>query len=148
MDKGLIVRVAIFVGIMGYLLGGEDGPPSPKPPPSGPYTGPMSSLHSESRSMEERDREAMSLTFASGADMIAADKRALIDRTDEAQTFTIGILSFGYQGIAPPIKAYPSVSSAVEQELNKVIGDEIKTMSSSDRKAFEDCLREIGKAVR
>lgn len=148
MDSGLLIRVAIFAGLMAFLLGGEGGRTAPSAPPAGPYTGSMSSLHSASRAMAEQDRVNLSMGFDAGSRMVAADSRNLLNRTDQAQAFVLGILSMGYGGLEKPIGKYPAVADEIEKELKKAIGDDIATMGSSDKQEFEACLREIGKAVR
>ena len=148
MDNALLIRVAVFVGLMGFLFGGVDGGTAPVTPPAEPYSGSMTSLHSASRTMAEQDRVNMSMAFDAGSRMVAADSRNLLDRTDEAQSFVLGILSMDYNGLAKPIGKYPSVATEIEKELTKAIGDEVAPMNATDKAEFEACLREIGKAVR
>ena len=148
-----LARIAIVLATLGYLFGG-DGGGKPKPEPCVPcvvvpeYTGPMTGLHQTSRSMEEQDRIWLSDAFTAGGDMVDADGRGLIADTEKAQSFVVGILSFDFNGVFTPSKRYPELADAIEVELVKCIGDEIKPLSDAERASFATCLKEIGKATR
>ena len=148
-----LVRIAIVLATLGYLFGG-DGGGKPKPEPCvpcvvvEPYVGPMTGLHSASRTVEEQDRIWLSDAFTAGGDMVAADGRGLIADTEKAQSFVVGILSFDYNGVFKPAAKYPALADAIEVELVKCIGDDIAPMSDADRSKFANCLKEIGKATR
>ena len=147
-----LVRIAIVLATLGYIFGGDGGgKPKPEPVPCvvvEPYTGPMTGLHSASRNVEEQDRIWLSDAFTAGGDMVAADGRGLIADTEKAQSFVVGILSFDFNGVFTPSKRYPSLADAIEVELVKCLGDEIKPLSDAERASFANCLKEIGKATR
>ena len=147
-----LVRIAIVLATLGYLFGGDGGgKPKPEPVPCvvvEPYTGPMTGLHQTSRSMEEQDRIWLSDAFTAGGDMVDADGRGLIADTEKAQSFVVGILSFDYNGVFKPSAKYPAMADAIEVELVKCIGDEIKPLSDAERASFANCVKEIVKAPR
>ena len=148
-----LIRYAIVLATLGYLLGGDGGPRPPKPEPVPcvvvePYTGSMTGLHQTSRSMEEQDRIWLSDAFTAGGDMVKADGRGLIADTEKAQSMVVGILSFDYNGVFKPSAKYPSLADGIEAELVKCIGSDIAPMSDADRSKFAACLTEIGKATR
>ena len=149
-----LIRYAVVLATLAYLFGGDGGgprPPKPEPVPCvvvEPYTGPMTGVHSASRSMEEQDRIWLSDAFKAGGDMVNADGRGLIADTEKAQSFVVGILSFDYAGVFKPSAKYPALADSIEAELVKCIGDDIAPMSNADRTKFANCLTEIGKATR
>ena len=149
-----LIRYAVVLATLAYLFGGDGGgprPPKPEPVPCvvvEPYTGPMTGVHSASRSMEEQDRIHLSDAFKAGGDMVNADGRGLIADTEKAQSFVVGILSFDYNGVFKPSAKYPALADSIEAELVKCIGDDIAPMSNADRSKFANCLTEIGKATR
>ena len=148
-----LIRIAIVLATLGYLFGGDGGgrPPKPEPVPCvvvGPYTGPMTGVHQASRSMEEQDRIWLSDAFTAGGDMAAADSRGLLADSEKSQSFVVGILSFDFNGVFKPSAKYPALADAIEVELVKCLGDDIRPLSDSDRTAFANCLKEIGKATR
>ena len=49
---------------------------------------------------------------------------------------------------SPRPKDIHELADAIEVELVKCIGDEIKPMSDADRSKFANCLKEIGRALR
>ena len=148
-----LLRIAIVLATLGYLFGG-DGGGKPKPEPCvpcvvvEPYTGPMTGVHQASRSMEEQDRVWLSDAFTAGGDMAAADSRGLISDSEKSQSFVVGILSFDFNGVFKPSAKYPALADAIEVELVKCLGDEIRPLSDSDRTAFANCLKELGKSIR
>lgn len=148
-----LLRIAIVLATLGYLFGG-DGGGKPKPEPCvpcvvvEPYTGPMTGVHQASRSMEEQDRVWLSDAFVAGGDMAAADSRGLLSDSEKSQSFVVGILSFDFNGVFKPSAKYPALADAIEVELVKCLGDEIRPLSDSDRTAFANCLKELGKAIR
>lgn len=150
MKSGNLIRIVLAVGIAAYALGLTDGPGGGDPaiPAAEEYTGYMSGVHSASRSMEEKDRYVMSAAFDTGSNMLGADKRDLVDNTNTAQDFVFAILSFSYNGVGQPIQKYPAVADAIQEELTKVYGDEIKKLEPSEKSRIVDVLKEIGKAVR
>ena len=149
-----LIRYAVVLATLAYLFGGDGGgprPPKPEPVPCvvvEPYTGPMTGVHSASRSMEDQDRIWLSDAFKAGGDMVNADGRGLIADTEKAQSFVVGILSFDYAGVFKPSAKYPALADSIEAELVKCIGDDIAPMSNADRSKFANCLTEIGKATR
>lgn len=151
MKSNDLIRVAIVLATLGYLFGGDGGGGRPKPEPTPvvePYTGPLTSLHQASRSMEEADRDAMSQGFTIGADQLEADKRGLVDKTDVAQTFLLALLTFDYNGVGKPGQKYPLVADEVQEVFTQTLGDEIQAMDAADRSRLAAQLREMGKAVR
>ena len=153
MKSNDLIRIAIVLATLGYLFGGDSGPRPPKPEPVPcvvvePYTGPMTGVHQASRSMEEQDRIWLSDAFTAGGAMAAADSRGLIADSEKSQSFVIGILSFDFNGVFTPSKKYPELADAIEVELVKCLGDEIRPLSDADRSKFASCLKEIGKATR
>jgi len=149
-----LIRYAVVLATLAYLFGGDGGgprPPKPEPVPCvvvEPYTGPMTGVHSASRSMEDQDRIWLSDAFKAGGDMVNADGRGLIADTEKAQSFVVGILSFDYAGVFKPSAKYPALADSIEAELVKCIGSDIAPMSNADRSKFANCLTEIGKATR
>ena len=149
-----LIRYAVVLATLAYLFGGDGGgprPPKPEPVPCvvvEPYTGPMTGVHSASRSMEDQDRIWLSDAFKAGGDMVNADGRGLIADTEKAQSFVVGILSFDFNGVFKPSAKYPALADSIEAELVKCIGDDIAPMSNADRSKFANCLTEIGKATR
>ena len=148
-----LIRIAIVLATLGYLFGGDGGgrPPKPEPVPCvvvEPYTGPMTGVHQASRSIEEQDRIWLSDAFTAGGDMAAADSRGLLAESEKSQSFVVGILSFDFNGVFKPSAKYPALADAIEVELVKCLGDDIRPLSDSDRTAFANCLKEIGKATR
>ena len=149
-----LIRYAVVLATLAYLFGGDGGgprPPKPEPVPCvvvEPYTGPMTGVHSASRSMEEQDRIWLSDAFKAGGDMVNADGRGLIADTEKAQSFVVGILSFDYAGVFKPSAKYPALADSIEAELVKCIGSDIAPMSDADRTKFANCLTELAKAIR
>lgn len=148
-----LIRIAIVLATLGYLFGGDGGGRKPKPEPVPcvvvePYTGPMTGVHQASRSMEEQDRIWLSDAFTAGGDMAAADSRGLLSDSEKSQSFVVGILSFDFNGVFKPSAKYPALADAIEVELVKCLGDDIRPLSDSDRTAFANCLKELGKAIR
>ena len=150
MKNGGTIRILIALALIGAIFsGGSDPKPKPEPCVVVPdYTGPMTGLHQTSRSMEEQDRIWLSDAFTAGGDMVDADGRGLIADTEKAQSFVVGILSFDYNGVFKPSAKYPALADAIEVELVKCIGDEIKPLSDAERASFANCLKEIGRAAR
>ena len=149
-----LIRYAVVLATLAYLFGGDGGgprPPKPEPVPCvvvEPYTGPMTGVHSASRSMEDQDRIWLSDAFKAGGDMVNADGRGLIADTEKAQSFVVGILSFDYAGVFKPSAKYPALADSIEAELVKCIGSDIAPMSDADRTKFANCLTELAKAIR
>ena len=148
MKGGLIIRLVLALGLAAFALGLTAGPSPDGPSPAGPYSGPMQSVHAAAIAMSEPDRYVMSQAFTTGSKMLAADKKDLVSTTEHAQDFVFGILSFSYNGVGQPVNKYPTVADAIEAELRKVYGDDIKNLSSSEKQEIVNCLAEIGRAVR
>ena len=147
-NASFFIRMVLAIGLAAYALGLTDGGGGGKPAPSGPYTGSMTSLHEVSRSMADQDKAVMSEAFSTGGDMLSADKRNLVDTTEVAQDFVFGILSFSYNGVGQPVEKYPTVADAIETELRAVYGDEVKSLTPSEKDEIVRTLKEISKAVR
>lgn len=152
MKNGGTIRILIALALIGAIFsGGSDPKPKPEPVPCvvvEPYTGPMTGVHQASRSMEEQDRIWLSDAFTAGGDMAAADSRGLLSDSEKSQSFVVGILSFDFNGVFKPSAKYPALADAIEVELVKCLGDDIRPLSDSDRTAFANCLKELGKAIR
>ena len=149
---GKLIRVAIVLGIVGYIItGGEpSGPIKPKPEPAPvvePYKGTYTGLHSASRSMSDSDRAIMSAAFLAAGEMVAADKKGLLDKTTKIQDFVIATLEFNYNGSRSTNESYPAVSKEVEKILLDTVGDEVRSADASDRSKLEQMFREMSKAV-
>jgi hypothetical protein len=145
LDIAFLVRLAVVGAILGYVFNDGGGGTSP----SGPYTGPMAAVHSAAQSMEKNDRAAnMSQAFTAGHDMVSADKRNLLDNTQEAADYLTGLLTFDYNGIQPPSKKYPALADAIEAEFQKAVGTDIKAMDSAEKQKYIDFLGETGRAIQ
>ena len=147
-NASFVIRIVLALGLAAYALGLADGGGGGKPAPSEPYTGSMTAVHSAAESMQPDDRAVMSEAFSTGGDMLSADKRNLVDTSEVAQDFVFGLLSFSYNGVGQPVEKYPTVADAIETELRKVYGDEVKSLSPSEKDEIVRTLKEIGKAVR
>ena len=141
-----LIRFAVGGAILYYVLSGSIGGGSITP--SGPYSGPMTAVHSAAQSMEKSDRQNIAQAFLAGGDMVAADKRNLLDNTQEASDYMVGLLTFDYNGLAKPSTKYPGLASAIEAEFQKAVGTDIKGMDSSAKQKFIDFLRETGRALQ
>ena len=139
------IRFVIAAGIIYYALTGGGRDSLPVMPDA--YSGSMAALHSSSRSMDSHDRAVMSAAFTTASDMLAADQRNIVSDTQKAQDFAVGVLSFSYVGVGQPATKYPMVADAVEAELKKAYGDEVKALTSSDKQRIVEVLDEIGRAV-
>jgi hypothetical protein len=156
MGNGDFLRIAIVVGGLLLYFQGQNKPDNPKPDepkptpvePAPPYTGPYQSLHQSTRSMTPEDRDALSGGFKAGFDMGMADSKGLINATNVAQDFVVGLLQFDYNGIYKPSQKYPAVVTEVSKIMEEVLGDEVKDMTPSERDKFIQSLNEISKAVK
>ena len=152
MKNGGTIRILIALALIGAIFsGGSDPKPKPEPVPCvvvPEYDGPMTGVYQASRSMESQDRIWLSDAFTAGGDMAAADSRGLLADSEKSQSFVVGILSFDFNGVFKPSAKYPALADAIEVELVKCLGDDIRPLSDSDRAAFANCLKEIGKATR
>lgn len=150
MNLGSLLRVAVFLAVLGYVFGG--GEDKPTPPPDAPqvekYEGKMQELHRASRDMDEQDRLNMSMGFAAGADMLDADKRGLVKNTEIGQSYLLALIEFNYAGLAKPSTKYPAVSSELSKIFEETLGDEVVPMTDADRSKLSAELREMSKAVR
>lgn len=146
-----LIRYALVAGILAAVFGGDllkKPDDKPEPAPVVEYTGSLKALHSASRSMADTDRENLSTGFALGADMLDADSKDLIDRTDVAQTYLLALLEFNYQGLGKPSQSYPLVSDEVEKVFVDTVGTEVAPMTAADRGRLSAALREMSKAIR
>ena len=151
MNFGTIIRVGVFLAVLGFVFsGGEDKKPTPPPdaPPVAKYEGGRQQLHAASRSMDEQDRVNMSMGFDAGADMLDADKRGLVKNTEVGQSYLLALIEFNYGGLAKPSTKYPSVSSELSKIFEETLGTEVVPMSAADRSKLSAELREMAKAVR
>jgi len=150
MNFGTILRVGVFLAVLGFVFGGGEDKPTPPPdaPPVAKYEGRLKSLNEASRSMDEQDRLNMSTGFAAGADMLDADKRGLVKNTEVGQSYLLALIEFNYGGLAKPSTKYPAVSSELSKIFEETLGDEVVPMTAADRSKLSAELREMSKAVR
>ena len=150
MNFGSLLRVAVFLAVLGFVFGGGEDKPSPPPdaPPVERYEGKRQELHRASRDMDEQDRLNMSMGFAAGADMLDADKRGLVKNTEVGQSYLLALIEFNYGGLAKPSTKYPAVSSELSKIFEETLGDEVVPMTDADRSKLSAELREMSKAVR
>lgn len=147
---GQLIRVVIVLGIVGYIITGEAPTKPDKPEPAPvvePYKGTYTGLHSASRSMSDEDRAIMSAAFLAAGEMVAADRKGLLNKTTKIQDFVIATLEFNYNGSRSTNESYPAVSSEVEKILVDTVGDEVRSADASDRNKLEQMFREMSKAV-
>ena len=150
MNFGSLLRVAVFLAVLGFVFGGGEDKPTPPPdtPPVEKYEGKRQELHRASRDMDEQDRLNMSMGFAAGADMLDADKRGLVKNTEIGQSYLLALIEFNYGGSAKPSTKYPAVSSELSKIFEETLGDEVVPMTDADRSKLSAELREMSKAVR
>ncbi|MBT6458280.1 MAG: hypothetical protein HOK57_00470 [Planctomycetaceae bacterium] len=150
MNFAALVRLAVFLAVIGYVFNGPDGPDRrpDKPVVVEDYNGRLVDLNRESRSMSPEDRAAMSEGFQAGADMLRADAKGLLDTSFKLQTYCIALLEFNYNGNGKPQQKYPGVSAEVQKEFVAVIGDDSRGVDATDRIKLADSLAEMAKAVR
>lgn len=96
--------------------------------------------------MESQDRAGLSAALTAASQMLRADTAGLLKTTEDLQEFVRGTTAYGYSSFA--LKKYPAVAAAVQTELEKAVGSEIKAVESSDRARVADTLEELGRAVR
>lgn len=152
MNFGALIRLAVFLAVLGYVFNGPNKPDKPDEPDTPvvveEYNGRLVQLHQESRAMTPEDRAAMSEGFKAGADMLRADKKGLLDTSFKLQTYCIALLEFNYNGNGKPQQKYPGVSAEVQKEFVSVIGDDSRGVDAMDRSKLADSLDEMSKAVR
>jgi len=137
------IRLALGAAIVWYaLLQGN----APSITPSAPYTGPMTTIHSETRSMDKQDQQGLSEALSAASKMLADDKAGLIKTTEELQAFTRGTLAYGYTSFA--LAKYPRVAAAVQAELEKATGDTVQAVTPEIRSRVAEALAEAGRAAR
>lgn len=139
-----LIRIAVVIGGLGLLFGGDTGGGGSKP--SEPYNGSMTAVHSAANSMEKNDRQGLSEALGAASKMLADDKAKLIKTTEDIQNFTRGSMSYGYSSFA--LQKYPDVSRAVQTELEKAVGDEITAVTPEIKNRTVATLEELSKAIR
>ena len=150
MKNGGTIRILIALALIGAIFsGGSDPKPKPEPCVVVPeYDGPMMALSRAGKDMEPDDRVWLSDAFTATAKMVANDSQNLIKSTSQQQDIVLATLTFDYGGQYVPQKKYPAVSAEVEREMINCIGDEVKSVTSSDNQKFSNCLAEMGRALR
>ena len=150
MKNGGTIRILIALALIGAIFsGGSDPKPKPEPCVVVPeYDGPMMALSRAGKDMEPDDRVWLSDAFTATAKMVANDSQNLIKSTSQQQDIVLATLTFDYGGQYVPQKKYPAVSAEVEKEMINCIGDEVKSVTSSDNQKFSNCLAEMGRALR
>ena len=137
-----LIRYAVGAAVIWFAL--QDGP-TPLTP-SAPYTGSMTALHSESRSMEATDREGLHEALTAIGKMLSDDRMDAIATSSDAQKAIQVGLNFGYSTFQ--VKKYPQVASVIESELSKAVGTEIGTLSATDKSRIATLVEEMGRAVK
>lgn len=138
-----LIRIAVVIGGLGLLFGGDTGGGSK---PSEPYNGSMTAVHSAANSMDKTDRQGLSEALTSASKMLDDDKAKLIKTTEDIQNFTRGSMAYGYSSFA--LAKYPEVSKAVQVELEKSVGDEITAVTPEIKNRTVATLKELGQAIK
>lgn len=139
------LRAVLAAGIVYVALYGVPSGINPAIPSSA-YSGPLTAAHNAAASMESQDRAGLSAALAASGKMLRADSAGLLKTTEDVQEFVRGTTAYGYSSFS--LKKYPAVADAVQAELEKAVGSEIKAVDSSDRARIADTLEELGRAVR
>ena len=139
------LRAVLAAGIVYVALFGIPDGISPPVPGAG-YSGPLTAAHTAAASMESQDRAGLSAALAASGKMLRSDPAGLLKTTEDVQEFVRGTTAYGYSSFS--LKKYPDVADAVQAELEKAVGSEIKAIDSSDRARIADTLEELGRAVR
>ena len=142
MSQSDLIRYGLGIAVIFFALG--DGP-TPLTP-SAPYTGSMTQLHTESRSMEAVDREGLSEALMAIGKMVSDDRMGAIKTSADVQEAIQTGLNFGYSTFQT--KKYGQVASTVESELSKAVGTEVGTLTSADKARIGTLLSEMGRAVK
>ena len=138
-----LIRIAVVIGGLGLLFGGDTGGGSS---PSTPYTGSMTAVHASAEKMEKNDRQGLSEALTAASKMLEDDKAKLIKTTEVIQNFTRGSMAYGYSSFA--LAKYPEVSKAVQVELEKAVGDEITAVTPEIKNRTVATLKELGQAIK
>jgi septal ring factor EnvC (AmiA/AmiB activator) len=138
-----LIRIAVVIGGLGLLFGGDTGGGSS---PSTPYTGSMTAVHASAEKMEKNDRQGLSEALTAASKMLEDDKAKLIKTTEDIQNFTRGSMAYGYSSFA--LAKYPEVSKAVQVELEKAVGDEITAVTPEIKNRTVATLKELGQAIK
>ena len=138
-----LIRIAVVIGGLGLLFGGDTGGGSN---PSEPYNGSMTAVHSAANSMDKTDRQGLSEALTAAGKMLADDKAKLIKTTSDIQSFTRGSMAYGYSSFA--LSKYPDVSRAVQAELEKAVGDEDVPVTPEIKDKTVKTLEELGRAIQ
>lgn len=139
-----LIRIAIVIGGLGLLFGGDTGGGGSKP--SEPYTGSMTAVHSAANSMDKTDRQGLSEALTAAGKMLDDDRAKLIKTTSDIQSFTRGSMAYGYSSFA--LGKYPDVSRAVQAELEKAVGDEDVPVTPEIKDKTVKTLEELGRAIQ
>lgn len=139
-----LIRIAVVIGGLGLLFGGDTGGGGSTP--SEPYNGSMTAVHSAANSMDKTDRQGLSEALTAASKMLEDDKAKLIKTTEDIQNFTRGSMSYGYSSFA--LAKYPEVSKAVQVELEKAVGDEITAVTPEIKNRTVATLKELGQAIK
>ena len=141
-----VARIAGGALLIWVALGTPGMPTGGGLVPSAPYSGSMSALHSAAGSMDAKDRQGLSEVMAATAAMVKDDRTQMIKTTEDVQKMIRGAMSFGYSTFSS--SKYPAVASAVQSELERVVGSTIEPLDSGKRAAVVAALEEMARAIK
>ena len=141
------IRYLIAAAILFFVFSGMKFPGAPSAP-SGPYTGSMTALHEAAKSMDPKDREALSEAISASGEMLKSDSLGLVSTTEELQRYIRAVTEFDYIGIGKPSQKYPFVAKAFQDELVRAIGNDVVPVTPTLRSSVASALIEAGKAVK
>lgn len=144
------MRLLLLGGIVWYVLSGAGGITSVLngQSQSAVYSGRLTELHSASRSMDPKDRAALSEALTAAGSMLAADRKGLVGTTSELQRYILAVTEFDYLGLGTPKSKYPSVASAIERELSAAYGKDETQVTADMRSRVSEAMAEAGRALR
>lgn len=144
------VRLLLVAGAVWYALSGAGGVGSilNGQAQSAAYSGRLTDLHSASRSMDPKDRAALSEALTAAGSMLAADRKGLVGTTSELQRYILAVTEFDYLGLGTPKSKYPAVASAIERELSAAYGKDETQVTADMRSRVSEVMAEAGRALR
>lgn len=148
MKTNTLIRLAVAAGILWFATGGKVPtiPSVPSVPSVYPYVGPLAGLHTAARGMDSTSRLSLAETLDSAATMIESDKAGAIKTTEQLQAAIRATIAFGYSAFAET--RYPAVAAALQEELEKSVGNTSAPLTPEVRSRTISMLREAAKAVR